>query len=316
METQHYKRSVILGIFVAIGITIFIVMVLTLGSQRKVFTSSVTVKAVFEDVNGLKAGNNVWFSGVKIGTVDRIAFSGGSQVDVYLNIEKSSQQYIRKDAKAKVSSDGLIGNKLVMIYDGTPQTPQIEDGDVLTVEKQTGMRDMMNTLDSNNKNLLSITDDFKAISRRIREGEGTLGLLSADEELAGNLESTILTLRRTSENMQRISADVAAYAAKLDDKESLMNQLVTDTIVFKKLRSSVARFDEITVSTNRLLTDLNKNLNEKNTPAGVLLHDEEAGADLKATLKSLKTGSELLNEDLEALQHSFLLRKYFKKKKE
>ena len=50
------------------------------------------------------------------------------------------------------------------------------------------------------------------------------------------------------------------------------------------------------------------------TPFGVLLHDRHAGQSLGETLGNLSTGSELLNEDLEAVQHNFLLRGYFKKK--
>jgi phospholipid/cholesterol/gamma-HCH transport system substrate-binding protein len=50
-----------------------------------------------------------------------------------------------------------------------------------------------------------------------------------------------------------------------------------------------------------------------NTPMGTLTRDEEAGTDLKGTLDNLHLGSRLLVEDLQAAQHNFLLRGYFKK---
>ena len=46
----------------------------------------------------------------------------------------------------------------------------------------------------------------------------------------------------------------------------------------------------------------------------MLLHDEATATNMKAILKNLQTATEKLNEDLEALQHNFLLRGYFKKK--
>jgi phospholipid/cholesterol/gamma-HCH transport system substrate-binding protein len=57
-------------------LVIFVLGVFTLGSQKKSFVKSFTVDVIFNDIQGLKAGNNVWFSGVKIGTIKKIQFSG------------------------------------------------------------------------------------------------------------------------------------------------------------------------------------------------------------------------------------------------
>ncbi len=83
------KRSVIVGIFVFLGIAILVAGVLTLGGQQKKFVKSIQLKSVFDDIGGLQTGNNVWFSGVKIGTVRKINFYGDSQVEIEMNVEKS-----------------------------------------------------------------------------------------------------------------------------------------------------------------------------------------------------------------------------------
>ncbi len=51
-----------------------------------------------------------------------------------MNIEKASREFIHKDVKAKLSSDGLVGNKIIALTGGTTTVPAIEDGDVITVE--------------------------------------------------------------------------------------------------------------------------------------------------------------------------------------
>src|SRR3977135_2627016 len=118
MKSTNNKRAIIVGIFIFLGLAIFIITVLTLGSQHKTFEKSITIETAFDDVNGLQKGNNIWFSGVKIGTVKKVLLSGGAKVKVSLSIEEHSHQFIRKDAKAKISTDGLIGNKIVVIYGG------------------------------------------------------------------------------------------------------------------------------------------------------------------------------------------------------
>jgi len=134
METTTRKRSVTVGLFVIIGVLIFVVGILTIGSMKKIFSSNIHVTTIFDDVNGLKPGNNIWYSGVKIGTVKTLRFLENSKVEVILNIEEKSQEFIRKDAKAKVSTDGLIGNKIIVLYGGSQKVPSIEDGDAIAVE--------------------------------------------------------------------------------------------------------------------------------------------------------------------------------------
>jgi len=46
----------------------------------------------------------------------------------------------------------------------------------------------------------------------------------------------------------------------------------------------------------------------------MLLNDEQSAEKIKSTLQNLQSASKKLDEDLEALQHNFLLRRFFKKK--
>ncbi|MEO6220717.1 MAG: MlaD family protein [Ginsengibacter sp.] len=328
MKSTNNKRAIIVGIFVFIGLAILIVTILTLGSQRKTFSSSITIKSLFDDVNGLQKGNNVWYSGVKVGTIKKVLLTGNGNVEVDMSIEEHSRQFIRKDAKAKISSDGLIGNKIIVIYGGTLQSPEVEAGDILGVQKLLSTDEMMNTLSKNNDNLLEITNGFKVISKRMVDGEGSVGKLLTDETLANDLNATMLTLKRASVNMADLSANLSAYTAKLQSKGSLANDFITDTVIFSRLRSTVSQLQAVTatsqdvmnnlkntsVSLNNGMNNLNEGLNNNKAPIGMLLHDEQAATNIKVTLQNLQSGTKKLDEDLEALQHNFLLRRFFKKK--
>jgi len=324
MKTNNSKRAVTVGIFIFLGIVIFIVGVLTLGGQKKTFEKKVAIKAVFDDVGGLQVGNNVWFSGVKIGTVKKMTFTPKSQVEVILNIESKTQQYIRKDAKAKISSEGFIGNKIVVIYGGTMNSPSVQENDLLAVENGLNTDEIMATFQENNKNLVDITGDIKLISRRLVDGKGSLGKLMTDETLVNTLQATAVGLRQASSNAERLTASISDYAARLRSKGSLTNDLITDTVIFSQLRSTVIQLQQVSKTANEVtdniklvsenFKEVSNNLNSTNSPVGVLLNDQVAADNLKATLDNLQMGTHKLDENMEALQHNFLLRGFFRKK--
>lgn len=315
MKESPNKRAVIVGIFVFVGIAFLIAGILVIGNLRNTFSKKMHVTALFDDVNGLQQGNNIWFSGVKIGTVKNVKFYGTSQVRVTLNIDVKSQQYIRRDAKVKVSTDGFIGNKIVVIYGGTSKSEAIEDGDTLSVEKTFSAEDMINTLQENNVNILAITNDMKTVSKRLAKGEGNIGKLLSDETLYDNIAATSASLRNASERAQALMGSLNSFTARLNKKGTLANDLVTDTVVFASLRSTILELNQVADTASSFIAGLKRDAQNPKTPVGVLLHDEESGAHLKATIKNLETGSKKLDEDLEGLQHSFPMKRYFKKKR-
>jgi len=318
MEKSARKRSITVGLFVVVGLVIFIVGILTIGSMKKVFSSTISVKTTFDDVNGLKPGNNVWYSGVKIGTVKTIRFKGNSKVEVMLHIEEKSQEFVRKNAKAKVSTDGLIGNKIIVIYGGTQKVPSIEDGDELVVEKIESTEEMLAVLSENNKNLLGITSAFKTISKNILEGKGTVGMLLSDERLYNDVDQTLAALKKASVNAQTMTASLSGFTEKLNQKGGLANDFATDTVIMRDLRGTIGRLNETVANANVMVTNLksaSEDLNSNRTsPLGVLLHDETTASNLKGTIQNLESSTEKLDENMQALRSNFLFRRYFKKK--
>lgn len=314
MNESSNKRAVIVGIFVLLGIIFVLAGVITIGSMHSTFTNKIHLVTVLDDVNGLQKGNNIWFSGVKIGTVKKVEFYGASRVKVTMNINQNARQYVRKDAHVKVSTDGFIGNKIMVIYGGSSKYGEVEEGDTLGVEKTFSTDDIMNTLQENNKNLLSITANLKTITTDINEGKGNLGKLMKDENLYNNLSATGVSLRSASEKANQAISSISAFSSGLNKKGTLANQLVTDTVVFTSLKRTAKQLNVAADTAAVMMSSLNRAAHNSKTPVGVLLYDEESGTHLKSTLKNLDSGSKKLDEDLEAAQSSFLLRKYFKKK--
>jgi len=314
MNNLSSKRTVWVGLFVSIGLVFLTAGILMIGNLHETFKKKMKVTALFDNVGGLQAGNNVWFSGVKIGSVSSLNFYNESQVEVTIRIDVKAQEYIRRDSKIKIGSDGLIGNKILEIYGGSSRSEIIQDGDVLQVEKTFTQEDMVNTLQENNNNLVAITRDFKVISNGIANGEGTLGKFIFDDNVYENIHVTTTSLKDASAQAAQMIHSLNIFSAELNKKGTLANELVTDTVVFQAIKTSTMRLRQMADTTSVFIADLKALSNDPGTSLGVLLHDQETGARLKEMIKNLESSSKKLDEDLEAAQHSFLLRGYFRKK--
>jgi phospholipid/cholesterol/gamma-HCH transport system substrate-binding protein len=312
------KKAVVVGIFSIIGVLIFMAAVLTLGGQRKVFVKTITIRAYFDEISGLQEGNNIWYEGVNIGTVQKISLSANAKVEITLHIEKAAADYIHKDVQAKIGSDGLIGNRIVVLSGGDLVAPVLRDGDIIKTEKFHSTDELLATLQKNNLNLLEITSNFKTVSKRLANAEGTLGKLVSNDSLLRKFQSVASIVQLASENTRRLTSHLENYSAKLQTKGSLANDLVTDTIVFASIRSTLEQLQAVAGRLGAVTSDIktaSQSLNDTSYPIGNLLHGRETNEDVKLTLKSLKSASEKLDKDLEALQHNFLLRGFFRKQK-
>jgi phospholipid/cholesterol/gamma-HCH transport system substrate-binding protein len=314
MNESNNKRYVIVGIFVFIGLIFLIAGILIVGDLRETFEKKIEVVSLFDDVGGLQKGNNVWLSGVKIGTVSKLEFYGKSQVEVSILIDTEVKQYIPKDSKVKISSDGFIGNKILVIYGGTVDSDEIEEGDTLMVEKTFTSEDVINTLQENNKNLLAITNDFKTLSKKLVDGEGSIGKLLNDDSIYSNINAATVSLQRATEKAQQLMGSLAKFSSNLNKEGTLANELTTDTVVFNSLKASVTQLQQMADTATVFISNLKQAGNNPNSSMGILLNDKESGTRLKETIRNLESSSKKLDEDLEAAQHNFLLKGYFKKK--
>ncbi|MGE5393284.1 MAG: MlaD family protein [Candidatus Saccharibacteria bacterium] len=314
MNQSSNKQAVIVGIFIILGLAFLAAGILVVGNLHSTFHRKTSLVTLFDDVSGLQTGNNIWFSGVKVGTVSNLEFHGRSQVIVTMDIATDSRKYIRKDAKVKISSDGLIGNRILVIYGGSDSAPEVQAGDTLQVEKTFSSDDVINTAQENNKNLLAITNDLKTITNRLVAGQGSVGKLLQDSVMYTDIKKTIQSLQQASVKAQQMLNTLATFSAGLNIKGTLAKDLTTDTVIYKSIKATVSELQMTADSAALLIGNIKRISNDPNSPVGVLLHDKEAGAQLKESLEYLNSSSKKLDENLEAAKHNILFKRYFKKK--
>lgn len=213
--TQTYKNSIMpkeknykwkLGLFSIAALVIAVGAIYYVGKEKNKFGSVLHLSAQFSSVSGLKPGSNVRLGGINVGTVDDIGLVTDTTVQVDMIIQTKVQKFIKKDAKASITSDGLMGDKVITITAGTPTTAVVANGDSLGSLKPIETDAIMASLKTSADNAAIITGNLADISNRINNGKGALGKLLRDTSLSSNISSTMKNLKSSSrkldENME------------------------------------------------------------------------------------------------------------------
>jgi phospholipid/cholesterol/gamma-HCH transport system substrate-binding protein len=193
---QKSGNKIRLGVFVTVSIALFIAGVYFIGQKQQLFNNTFHVTGIFRDISGLQIGNNVRFSGINVGIIDNIQQISDSSVSVDMLIDESTKKFMKKNVRAIIGSDGLMGNKIVIIIPGAPGKNEISDYDKVETITAVSMDDILEKLKVTSDNSAKITDDLAAIMDNIRNGKGTIGKLFMDTVFAEDLDKTIVSIKQ------------------------------------------------------------------------------------------------------------------------
>jgi phospholipid/cholesterol/gamma-HCH transport system substrate-binding protein len=195
-----------LGLFIITGIGLFVLGIFIIGKQKNLFDPVFKLKANFQNVSGLQVGNTVRFSGINIGTVDNILIINDSTVRVEMLIKKDVQRFIKSDSQAGIGSEGIIGDKVIVLSQGSKDSPDVKDQQIIASTEPVETDAIMASLQITADNAAIATGEIAEIVTQINSGEGTLGRLIKDESMAQNIDQTIINLKKGTkgldENMQ------------------------------------------------------------------------------------------------------------------
>ncbi|BDU26873.1 MULTISPECIES: MlaD family protein [unclassified Flavobacterium] len=195
-----------LGMFVTIGLLLFIMAVYFIGKQKNLFGSTFHITSQFKTVSGLEVGNNVRFSGINVGTVEQIQLINDSSVVVVLVMKEDVRKFIKTDATASIGSDGLMGDKVLTITPGQKSQKVIQDNGQIASVDGIEMHDIMKSVKKSVDNIGVISDEIAIFSHSMNNGNGALARLVRDDKMANSVSNTLSNLesgtKGFSENME------------------------------------------------------------------------------------------------------------------
>ncbi|MCC6460927.1 MAG: MCE family protein [Saprospiraceae bacterium] len=315
-----------LGAFVLSGLVLLVLFLYLLSKNQSIFSSRFEVKAHFEHVNGLVAGNNVRVSGIVVGIVEEVRLVNDTLVEVTLGIDEAMRTVLRKNALATIGTDGLIGNRVVNLLPAEAAAAFIDAGDVLQGQKEVSTEEMLRTLDQTNSNVLAISQGLIQTIERINNSTQLANLLN-DESLSRDLKAALSNLRLATAAASGTMTDVQTIVGGIRAGEGSVGALLRDTGLLPELQQAMRKLQSVENQADHLaqrmaalvqevdgaVQDVSADLNQGQGPAHLLLKDSLSAARLQNSLGNLEAGTARFNENMEALKHNVLFRRYFKK---
>lgn len=201
MDKHSEKFKIRLGLFIAVGLLLFALAVFFIGQQKNLFNPVFILNTTFNNVSGLQVGNNVRYLGINVGTITEIKIDSDTSVMVQMQIRKEIQQHIKADSKAQIGSEGLIGDRLLIITPGSESNSAVANKQVLGSSEPVETDEIIASLAITAGNAEMISEELSEIIININQGEGTLGRLINDESIAENLNQTIKNLKSSSKGL-------------------------------------------------------------------------------------------------------------------
>jgi phospholipid/cholesterol/gamma-HCH transport system substrate-binding protein len=295
-EKQLTRSKLKIGIVVTLALLIILITVMFAGNIEKLFVPRVKIYAMFGDVQGLREGSPVWFSGVEIGSVGSIEFTSEQRIKVEMTISSATLKYLKKDSVATILTLGLLGDKYVEIKPGSKEGESLKTEDIIPGISQVEIQDVVETGHESVESLNKFINMLEGILVEIEKEEGTVLKFLKDPSVYDNLQETagelsdlvkriktgrgsigrLINEDRLYRNIESSTEDIKLFTNRLSTSEGTVNRLIKDESLYENINA-------VSEKLNILLDSINKG----EGVMGGLVKDDQLSKELKTTLKEL-----------------------------
>lgn len=196
------KNYLISGIFLSVLLVVVMVTIFMLNKENPLFSSKILIKTEVKSAQSLKDGAAVQLKGIKVGSIQLIEFKNLETLVITLGVNVKYREWIKKDSIISFKTQGVLGDKFMEISGGTPDSPNVSDGDVL------------------------LTNEGSQIDHIVTKSEDLIvaagSILTKIDRLLANVEEK--RFERILVNMENLTANTDKMISALHDKN--LTQLI------------------------------------------------------------------------------------------
>ncbi len=304
-------NNVKLGLLIAGGLLLLFAGLFYVGRQQNLFSNVHYLNAYFNDVRGLQEGNNVRYSGIDVGTVDDIKIISDTLVKVRFSVRKNIARFVKEDSQAEIGTEGLMGNKILVLYPGSPGAESVKEYGEVPVNPTLDFDDLMKELGSASNKISEITSNINRITNKLNSGYGLLGKLLNDTIMPEQVD--IL-----GDNVLQASRNINSITRKINNGDGDLGKLLNDDEVSESLNRSLRSIDSLGAEAERLTENLNMVTKQVIHGQGVvnkLLYDSVFADELDHSIQQIDETVVEIKQASEAVSESWILRMFSGKDK-
>ncbi len=293
-----------LGVFIFLGTIILVIGIFLLGNKESLFKSTFTVKTYFKNVEGLRTGAPVRLSGIDVGSVKDIKIVGDTsgKVEVTLRLIHEIHQFVKTDSKASIETEGLVGNKILILHIGSSSSAQVPEGGFIQSKESIGFAAIIEETQGALQYTKAMTKDLSEIINKVNTGEGSVGKLINSNDLYDN----------TNRLINSADKSLGAITTKMDELAGVINSLGAG------VQSVIGNVDKTVVNIDNIIKDVKSG---KGVMGSLLSDKSNYDTSITSILSNIvgiseetKKGASRFAENMEALKHNWLFKNYFEQR--
>ena len=262
-----------------VGITVIIasltlgVLLFLMSGSSGFFTQRITLKAYFDNAEGLRVGAPVRLSGVDIGNVTRLVIVREkplTPVEVLMKVSTKYDYGMRRDSQVSLETAGVLGETYLDIDSSQAVGGPVQDGDTLPTQVHPDFNQVVRASQSTLQNMDALLKRADRIMAFAESGKGSLGKLIYDPTLYNRFSATV--------------ADFQKIIAQIGNGEGSLGRLISRNDAYDKF---IATLDKM----NAVVDDIQKGQGT----AGKFLKDPSLYNNANDTISNLKKITEDIN---------------------
>ena len=273
LKAAEYK----VGAMVLAVSSLIVYMSLQVTEDPTFFSGKEKAWFLLKDANGLVKGSAVKTAGIPVGVIKDIRLQDGlARIDLVIR----AGQPLTSSARVEVKSQGILGDKHLEIYPGSPTDPPLgKDGQIILVYEKGSLDNVIGQIGEIASNLKTVTQNLQEAVSDDGTRKHVLGRIVLNIE---KLTSDVAEL--TSDNKKKISEVIDQIHGISKTLDETLND-PSDKGFKETWKRTLARID----STLKNIDEISSKINRGEGTIGRLINDEQTVEELNTAIEGVSS---------------------------